>query len=44
MRKNGGTTYRDPVAKVPYYVNPNKKLWVGYDDKESIYAKVWKIS
>nr|XP_034314167.1 acidic mammalian chitinase isoform X1 [Crassostrea gigas] len=43
MRKNGGTTYRDPVAKVPYYVNPNTKLWVGYDDKESIYAKLTEL-
>jgi GH18 family chitinase len=41
MQKNGqGTTYRDEVAKVPYFVNPSTKLWVGYDDKASISTKV----
>ena len=45
MQKSGqGTTYRDPVAKVPYYVNPSTKLWVGFDDKTSIYTKVRKLS
>ncbi|XP_056017198.1 chitotriosidase-1-like [Ostrea edulis] len=41
MQRSGqGTTYRDPVAKVPYFVNPSTKLWVGFDDKTSIYTKV----
>lgn len=44
MWKNGGIIYCDFVVKVFYYVNFNMKLWVGYDDKESIYVKVWKIS
>lgn len=44
MWKNGGIIYCDFVVKVFYYVNLNMKLWVGYDDKESIYVKVWKIS
>ena len=41
MQKSGqGVTYRDPVAKVPYFVNPNTKLWVGFDDEASLSAKV----
>lgn len=41
MQRSGqGVTYRDPVAKVPYFVNPNTKLWVGFDDEASLSAKV----
>ncbi|XP_061191573.1 uncharacterized protein LOC133199721 [Saccostrea echinata] len=41
MQKSGqGVTYRDPVAKVPYYVNPSTKLWVGFDDKTSLRLKI----
>ncbi|XP_078319223.1 chitinase-3-like protein 1 isoform X3 [Crassostrea virginica] len=44
MQKSGqGVTYRDPVAKVPYFVNPNTKLWVGFDDEASLSAKLTEL-
>jgi GH18 family chitinase len=43
MQRSGqGITYIDPEAKVPYFVNPSTKLWVGFDDKASLYTKVRK--
>nr|XP_022315651.1 chitinase-3-like protein 1 isoform X4 [Crassostrea virginica] len=44
MQRSGqGVTYRDPVAKVPYFVNPNTKLWVGFDDEASLLAKLTEL-
>lgn len=41
MQRSGlGTTRRDLAAKVPYFVNTNTKLWVGFEDKQSVRDKV----
>lgn len=41
MQQSGsGTTRRDLAAKVPYFVNTNTKLWVGFEDKQSVRDKV----
>lgn len=40
QRSGSGTTRRDLAAKVPYFVNTNTKLWVGFEDKQSVRDKV----
>lgn len=40
QRTGSGTTRRDLAAKVPYFVNTNTKLWVGFEDKQSVRDKV----
>ena len=39
MLKNGFVRYWDPVASAPYLYNPDKKVWVSYDDPQSLAAK-----
>lgn len=39
MLKNGFVRYWDPVASAPYLYNPEKKIWVSYDDPQSLAAK-----
>ena len=40
QRSGAGTTVRDVAAKCPYYVNTNTKLWVGFEDRQSVRDKV----
>lgn len=40
QRSGSGTTRRDLVAKVPFFANTNTKLWVGFEDKQSVRDKV----
>ena len=40
QRSGAGTTVRDVAAKSPYYVNTNTKLWVGFEDRQSVRDKV----
>ena len=39
MLKNGFVRYWDPVASAPYLYNSEKKIWVSYDDPQSLAAK-----
>jgi chitinase len=39
MMKNGFIRYWDPTASVPYLYNPEKKVWVSYDDPQSLALK-----
>jgi chitinase len=39
MMKNGFIRSWDPVASAPYLYNPQSKVFVSYDDSESIAAK-----
>jgi len=38
-QKEGFTMYRDSIARAPYMYNASKKLFVTYDDAESLRAK-----
>lgn len=40
QRSGSGSTRRDLAAKVPFFVNTNTKLWVGFEDKQSVRDKV----
>jgi chitinase len=37
--KNGFVRYWDPIASAPYLYNPEKQVWVSYDDPESLVLK-----
>jgi chitinase len=39
MMKNGFIRYFDPVAGVPYLYNPEKQIFVSYEDPESLAGK-----
>jgi chitinase len=39
MLKNGFIRYFDPVAAVPYLYNPEKMIFVSYEDPESLARK-----
>jgi chitinase len=39
MLKNGFIRYWDPLASVPYLYNPDKKIFVSYEDTESLALK-----
>ena len=39
MLKNGFIRYWDPIASAPYLYNSEKKVWVSYDDPQSLAAK-----
>jgi chitinase len=39
MLKNGFIRYWDPTASVPYLYNPEKKVFVSYEDSESLALK-----
>jgi chitinase len=39
MQKNGFVRYWDPTASVPYLYNPEKKVFVSYEDPESLALK-----
>jgi chitinase len=39
MLKNGFIRYWDPVASAPYLYNPEKKIFVSYEDPESLALK-----
>jgi chitinase len=39
MMKNGFIRYWDPIASVPYLYNPEMKVWVSYDDPQSLGLK-----
>ena len=39
MLNNGYTRYWDPIASVPYLYNPEKKIFVSYEDPESLTLK-----
>jgi chitinase len=39
MLKNGFIRYWDPVASAPYLYNSEEKVWVSYDDPQSLAAK-----
>jgi chitinase len=39
INKNGYTRYWDSVSKVPYLFNPETKVFISYDDQESICYK-----
>ncbi|MGA3080455.1 MAG: glycoside hydrolase family 18 protein [Terracidiphilus sp.] len=39
MMKNGFIRYWDPIASAPYLYNPEKKIWVSYDDPQSLGLK-----
>jgi chitinase len=39
MLGHGYTRYWDPVSQVPYLYNPDKHIFVSYEDPESIAAK-----
>ncbi|XP_011427552.3 chitinase-3-like protein 1 [Magallana gigas] len=43
QRSGSGTTRRDLAAKVPYFVNTNTKLWVGFEDKQSVRDKIREL-
>ena len=39
LNKNGFTRYWDTAAKAPYLFNAEKKIFISYDDEESVKAK-----
>jgi chitinase len=39
MLNNGYTRYWDPIASVPYLYNPEKKIFVSYEDPQSLGLK-----
>lgn len=39
INKNGFTRYWDDISKVPYLYNPTSKIWISYDDEQSIAEK-----
>ncbi|MGA9669106.1 MAG: glycoside hydrolase family 18 protein [Terracidiphilus sp.] len=39
MQKNGFIRYWDPTSSVPYLYNPQKKVFVSYEDSESLALK-----
>jgi chitinase len=39
MLKNGFVRYWDPIASAPFLYNSEKKVWVSYDDPQSLAAK-----
>ena len=39
INKNGYTRYWDDVAKAPWLYNPEEKVFLSYDDPESLAAK-----
>ncbi|KAK3088448.1 hypothetical protein FSP39_019336 [Pinctada imbricata] len=40
LQKEGGITRWDNISKVPYYTNDKTGMWIGFDNKESIYYKM----
>jgi chitinase len=39
MMKNGFIRYWDPIAAAPYLYNPEKQIFVSYDDPQSLALK-----